>query len=1048
MDDASPTAPKRLCLNMIVRNETANLPRCLDAVAPHIACWVIGDTGSTDGTQDFIRAYFAERGIPGELHSFPFVNFEQARNAALDHAYASPLPYDYLLFDDADMELIVDDPAFRTRLDAPGYQVIQKAGSGLVYWNTRIVRREIGARYRGVTHEYLDVPGGTQRLNGVWYKDHASGSNRTDKFDRDARLLSEALEKDPDNHRTWFYLAQSYRDGGKTKEAAEAYAKRATMGGWDEEAWNARLQEARCLRTLGDDAGFIRAALQAFNQRPSRAEPLYDLARYYREHGMNDASVLFSEPGLAIPRPDQDILFIEDFVYSSGLREEYSISANYSRDPARKDRGHAACDWLALSRDTPVGTRNLARSNLFFYAEPLSAMAPSFLAKRIAFDPPEGWRALNPSVARWGDRLVAVLRTVNYELRDDGHYVTFDGSPITTRNYLLRLNDALEIESSAEILPPADWPPPQYQLVRGFEDPRLFVWHDALWCTATVRDQTPEGWCEQVLARIDCPPIGPCRLTDWRMLRPEGERLHEKNWMPLVDGDVLRFIYLCDPTQVVDDTARTVAESVPPIAADEFKGGSQAIAFDGGWLALIHEVIEHGGKRRYQHRFVWFDAENTLKKVSRRFYFAESGIEFAAGLAWHPDNQQFLISHGIGDNQAWLATVNAEEVRAALSDPTMVLHTHQREGLTYAPTITTTHTTHSRIARPRLLPEMTPIPTANARHVSASSNTTPVRPSIAAMHAGTTLVSVITPTRNREQFLKNALVYFQSQDYPNIEWHILDDSRTATTVFNGVADERIFYEHTEKQIPIGDKRNRLIENANGDIIVHFDDDDYYAPGFVSAMVSALTDQNADLINLRGWFLYDMRSQFFGYWDLMQKEGLHYRCDRGGITTTNLTPENNAAFAENHLGYGFSYAFRKSVWNLSKFPAINLGEDQQFAQKAGAQFKLGGLHDTKGLCLHILHPASTSCCLPQYHLPRFMLKELFPSFNCAASDASRIVHATSPEGINVAVPKIETPDPNRCQDEGLPNVKRIGGTVVSTTIRGVPVKFGSSLFGVD
>ena len=36
-------------------------------------------------------AFFAARDLPGELHSFPFENFEQARNAALDHAYASPL---------------------------------------------------------------------------------------------------------------------------------------------------------------------------------------------------------------------------------------------------------------------------------------------------------------------------------------------------------------------------------------------------------------------------------------------------------------------------------------------------------------------------------------------------------------------------------------------------------------------------------------------------------------------------------------------------------------------------------------------------------------------------------------------------------------------------------------------------------------------------------------------------------------------------------------------------------------------------------------------
>src|SRR5215213_680511 len=96
-----------LCLNMIVKNEIANLERCLVAVAEHIACWVIGDTGSTDGTQNLIESFFAARYIPGELHSFPFENFEQARNAALACAYASPLDYDYLLFADADMELVV-----------------------------------------------------------------------------------------------------------------------------------------------------------------------------------------------------------------------------------------------------------------------------------------------------------------------------------------------------------------------------------------------------------------------------------------------------------------------------------------------------------------------------------------------------------------------------------------------------------------------------------------------------------------------------------------------------------------------------------------------------------------------------------------------------------------------------------------------------------------------------------------------------------------------------------------------------------------------------
>src|SRR3984893_14033380 len=141
------TSGRARCLNMIVKNEMANLERCLGAVADHIACWVIGDTGSTDGTQDFIRRFFAAPNLPGELHSFPFHDFAQARNAALDCAYASPLAYDYLLLDDADMELVVEDRGFRDALEAPGYRLIQRADSGLTYWNARLVQRNAGARY-------------------------------------------------------------------------------------------------------------------------------------------------------------------------------------------------------------------------------------------------------------------------------------------------------------------------------------------------------------------------------------------------------------------------------------------------------------------------------------------------------------------------------------------------------------------------------------------------------------------------------------------------------------------------------------------------------------------------------------------------------------------------------------------------------------------------------------------------------------------------------------------------------------------------------------
>jgi glycosyltransferase involved in cell wall biosynthesis len=73
-----------VCLSMIVKNETKILHECLDSVHPHIDYWVIVDTGSTDGTQEYIKQYFAEKGIPGELIERPWINFGHNRSEALD----------------------------------------------------------------------------------------------------------------------------------------------------------------------------------------------------------------------------------------------------------------------------------------------------------------------------------------------------------------------------------------------------------------------------------------------------------------------------------------------------------------------------------------------------------------------------------------------------------------------------------------------------------------------------------------------------------------------------------------------------------------------------------------------------------------------------------------------------------------------------------------------------------------------------------------------------------------------------------------------------
>jgi len=158
---------------------------------------------------------------------------------------------------------------------------------GVTYWNVRLLRRDAPASYAGVTHEYLSPRSGeTSDLQGISFIDHATGSNRTEKYERDIRLLTDAIatERDPGMIARYnFYLASTLRDGDQKEAALETYLNCARLSSWPEEVFVSLLNVAQLKEGLEhSDDQIIAAYIEASAACPTRAEALHGAARFCR----------------------------------------------------------------------------------------------------------------------------------------------------------------------------------------------------------------------------------------------------------------------------------------------------------------------------------------------------------------------------------------------------------------------------------------------------------------------------------------------------------------------------------------------------------------------------------------------------------------------------------------------------------------------------------------------------------------------------------------------------------------------------------------------
>ena len=240
-------------------------------------------------------------------------------------------------------------------------------------------------------------------------------------------------------------------------------------------------------------------------------------------------------------------------------------------------------------------------------------------------------------------------------------------------------------------------------------------------------------------------------------------------------------------------------------------------------------------------------------------------------------------------------------------------------------------------------------------------------------------VSVIVPTCNRAHLLPRLIEHFDKQTWCNKELLILDDTPQGEQAIKilQAKHQHIRLWHINKTQTIGAKRNQLIEKAQGSLIAHFDDDDFYAPTYLEVMVLNLLENNKNLVKLAGWFCFHQASHTLGYWDTTRQDIPHalFQGDESlQILDGSFTPQVYRSYL---TGYGFSYLYRKQVWEQIKFRDINLGEDSQFYEDVERQY--GGtefIQDTAGICAHIIHKNNTSRCFPNHLIAKALEQKFF------------------------------------------------------------------------